>query len=289
MKKIIILLVFYLIQENVFAQPQGINYQGVARDSIGHPLNNQNISLRLSILDSTSSGIAVYVETQNAMTNNSGLFNLTIGSGVSTTGIFGDINWGLNNKWLKVEMDAGGGSNYLLIGVTQFLSVPYAKYAQTAGGNLFNIGQQYGGGIIFYIDSSGQHGLICAPNNLGSAPWGCDGTFISGTTESIGTGEQNTNAIVTGCSELGIAAKLCSNLVLNGYDDWFLPSRFELNLIYKNLTDNGFGNLIVDVYWSSSQASSGNAFGTSFWIPDHDRFRSDLKTTNRMVQAIRKF
>lgn len=133
MKNIITFIFLIVLSIFTYAQPQSINYQGVARNSGGLPLLNQNVSLRLSILEGSSNGQAIYVESQNVFTNNSGLFNLGIGTGTIISGTFSAIQWGQGNKWLQVEMDSIGGNNYQLIGVTQFLSVPYALYANTSG------------------------------------------------------------------------------------------------------------------------------------------------------------
>ena len=90
---------------------------------------NQIISIRLSILDNAPSGTAIYVETHAITTNNSGLFNLSIGTGAVISGNFSAIDWGVNSKWLKTEMDASGGSIYQFSGTTQFLSVPYSLFS----------------------------------------------------------------------------------------------------------------------------------------------------------------
>jgi hypothetical protein len=121
------------------------------------------------------------------------------------------------------------------------------------------IGNSYGGGIIFYIDATWQHGLIASTSDQGTGTaWGCEGTNIGGTSTSIGTGQTNTTAIVNGCSQAGIAARICDDLLLNGYSDWFLPSSSELNQIY--LKKNIIGGFADDVYWSSSEYSANNAY-----------------------------
>jgi hypothetical protein len=121
---------------------------------------------------------------------------------------------------------------------------------------LYKIGQEYQGGIIFYIDSSDKHGLIAAPFDQGdSIEWGCQTLKIPGADATkVGSGLQNTIDIVNGCSSPNIAARVCYDLVLNGYDDWYLPSKDELYLMYKNKNVIGnFSNDIVAPYWSSSE------------------------------------
>jgi uncharacterized protein (TIGR02145 family) len=120
----------------------------------------------------------------------------------------------------------------------------------------FCLGQSYGGGYIFYIDETGQSGLI-APgfDFFGSGAWGCSGTLIGGTSTALGTGQANTTAIVNGCSEFFCAARYCNDLVLNGYDDWFLPSYDEIyQLDYSDI----FGP--INNVWSSSEYNENIAY-----------------------------
>lgn len=112
------------------------------------------------------------------------------------------------------------------------------------------------GGIIFYINdnySDGWRYLEAAPNDQSAnAEWGCSGTIISGANgTAIGTGEQNTTDIEAGCATVGTAADICANLILNGYDDWFLPSKNELNLMSQNIRN--IGGFSGNYYWSSSE------------------------------------
>jgi hypothetical protein len=134
MKKIIISIVLALAVQVAIAQaPQRFNYQGVARSATGNPLANQTISIRLSILNNSATGTAQFVETHNATTNAYGLFNLQIGTGSSVTGTIGGVTWSTGDKFLKVEVDPTGGTNYSVLGNTQMLSVPYALYAANGG------------------------------------------------------------------------------------------------------------------------------------------------------------
>lgn len=115
------------------------------------------------------------------------------------------------------------------------------------------IGEIYQGGIIFYVDGTGQHGLISAEEDQGMEFWGCQNTVITGTSTDLGTGQANTMAIVGQCGISGTAARICNELVLNGYNDWYLPSKDELLLMHQNLHMAGLGNFITSRYWSSSQ------------------------------------
>lgn len=159
-----------LFVSSSFAQtPQAINYQGVARDNSGVVMATKTISLRLSILDSSFSGKAIYVETHsNVQTNSFGLFTLSIGKGSAISGKFESIDWSLNSKFLKVEMDPAGSNNYVLMGTSQMLAVPYSLYAEKAGNGL-----KAGSGIKI----SGDTIINTAQGTQG--PKGTDGVSIT--------------------------------------------------------------------------------------------------------------
>lgn len=130
----------------------------------------------------------------------------------------------------------------------------------------YNIGDTGpAGGIVFYVYDGGKHGLEAAPADQDGgtgAAWGCSGTDITGAFGgSIGSGVQNTAAILAGCADAGTAARLVDAYALNGYTDWFLPSKDELNALY--LQKDVVGGFAGFFYWSSSQVSSLNA-----WIQD---------------------
>ncbi len=158
-----------------------------------------------------------------------------------------------------------------------------------------SIGATFAGGLVFYIDNTGQHGLVVAPSAQPSAQWGCDGTAINGADGSaVGTGLQNTIDIVNGCSTTGIAAQICSDLVLNGYSDWFLPSVDEFNLIYQNIYLNGLGGISVDTdWWTSTETNStgnSNNYATKFRIGyGYGQVNFDSKYYVRQVRAVRAF
>jgi hypothetical protein len=149
------------------------------------------------------------------------------------------------------------------------------------------IGSFIFGGIVFYLDGNGG-GLVCAESDHSTfAKWGCFGTSIGGTGLGIGTGAANTTAIIAGCGESGIAARICNDLVLNGYSDWFLPSKDELNLMYQNLKLAGIGGFADYGYWSSSEYWSTTAWLQDFG--DGTQYANGYKDYYERVRAVRAF
>ncbi len=160
------------------------------------------------------------------------------------------------------------------------------------------IGSEFKGGILVYTLVPGDigysptvpHGLIAAQNDLTMAEWGCYGSNLPGTGNvALGAGNNNTSYIMIGCATAGIAARQCGDLVLNGYSDWFLPSKNELNLLYLNR--NSIGNFTGDYYWSSTQDADG-AFPTQLALCQNfsNGFQAgDNKYTPHRVRAVRYF
>ena len=131
------------------------------------------------------------------------------------------------------------------------------------------------GGIIFYDKGSYSDGwryLEAAPSDQGDwVEWGEYGTSVGGTSTAIGSGKSNTAKIVTALGTGNYAARLCYDFELGGYDDWFLPSKDELNELYKQKdTVGGFASVS---YWSSSEDSSyiGVGAGLQHWQPVRPR------------------
>lgn len=132
MKKLYTLLSFILITTTLFAQaPEMMSYQAIVRDASDALIQNGNIGVRISILQGSETGAAVYTETHNTNTNNNGLVTLNIGAG-TTSDDFSTINWNTGTYYVKSETDPSGGSNYTISGTSQLLSVPYALYAKTS-------------------------------------------------------------------------------------------------------------------------------------------------------------
>jgi hypothetical protein len=154
------------------------------------------------------------------------------------------------------------------------------------------IGMDYKGGKIAYLltpsdpgyDANVQHGIIAAVSDLpGEVAWGCNDKFLAGRS-SIGTGSQNTIDIASGCSVAGNAATLCSNLIQGGYDDWYLPSKDELNKLFLQM--KVIGGFREVCYWSSTETGKYNACSQIF---DNGFQTANDKSTTFSVRPIRSF
>lgn len=127
------------------------------------------------------------------------------------------------------------------------------------------------GGYVFYHDEFYSEDILYleaapAETEWTEAAWGGDETDIEGSNDTaVGTGEKNTEDIVkhvgTGTT---YAAQLCDNLEYGGFDDWFLPSKDELNLMYQILRVNELGNFAASNYWSSSEFDPWSAWRQYF-------------------------
>jgi hypothetical protein len=194
----------------------------------------------------------------------------------------------------------------LQLPATRARLIPYHLWANRAVGQmsvwLSTAGYAIGdtgpaGGYIFYENpnyaADGWRYLEAAPfDQSGGAAWGCFRRLIEGARgTAIGTGRQNTADMLAACAEPGSAAPLCASLRVNGVDGWFLPSRDELQLMYRHLKVAGLGGFdsagLPDniQYWASSQQTADMAVHIDF--ADLGRLHGDDKDFPRRVRAIR--
>ncbi len=335
MKRIFTILAIVLLTANMFAQsPEKISYQAVIRNAGDALVTNTQISMQISILQGSVSGIAVYVETQTPTTNANGLVSIEIGAGTVVSGDLSTIDWANDTYFINTETDPAGGTSYSIIGTSQLLSVPYALYAKEAGnipdvsGIATNataisankqaiqdtavhiredltparyVGELYSGGIVFWVDHTGKHGLIVSMVDLSTAQaWSNIANTLIGTTNDW-DGAGNTTVIIGQSGHTSSAAKLCDDYTntdygTGTYSDWYLPSNAELKHIWGNFYEvqkalSNDGNaattpLSRNYYWSSSEYDGTDAWGFYF---GYGTAGYDSKSTTSYVRAVRAF
>lgn len=320
MKKLITILGVFSLCISSFAQsPAKFSYQAVVRDDAGMLVSNSLTPIQISIIQTTISGSAVYVETHTPTTNLNGLLSIEVGAGTLVSGSINTVDWEADNFYIKSEIDVNNDANYDVTGISQLISVPYALHANSLTGGINAdyiaslvariealenpsaapavVGEFRDGGVVIWVDpADDQHGLVCAVTDLGAImSWGCHGTDIPGANSyAIGNGLANTTAIVGTCTTVGIAAELAFNATMNGYSDWYLPTNNELNEMYSNrvvinstATANG-GTAFLGTYgyWSSTQTSANGANMRFF---DNGNTVANAKGGSGRVRAVRAF
>ncbi len=169
------------------------------------------------------------------------------------------------------DFNAGTASNTYVSGDTVYLKKPNGvactSDSQCTSGKCsttcrnLQVGDSAGGGIVFAI-SGGVNYVARTADDSTSAQWGCYNVLITGA-DSTTNGAQNTIDIVNGCAEANRAARICSDLSSGGYADWYLPAKDQLNTMYSlRATIGGF---TTNLYWSSTEGSSGNAWSQFFF------------------------
>lgn len=332
---VLILLVNLLISSTIFAQAyEKISYQAVIRDADNNLLANQTIGMQVSILTGTA---IAYMETHAPTTNANGLVSIEVGGGTIVSGYFPDIPWSYGGYSIKTEVDPTGGTNYSITAASELLSVPFAINAKdaetadianvaliaenvivyTAGDGIditdnvvsntaisttYNVGDYAQGGVVFWVDETGEHGLVCQIENYSTiSPW-TDGPYyvMQAAGDGLYAGKSNTMIIVSNVgyngSFVGYAAVRCSNYSNSGtieYGDWYLPAEWELKEMYNNkdiinstAIANGGDAFVDEFYWSSTEVGSDHAhpvhLGTGLvsFKEKHDEYR---------IRAIRAF
>jgi hypothetical protein len=379
----LVLLLTFSISSFIKAQiPQKFSYQTVIRNSSNQLISNEQVGIKISILQGSETGIVVYSESHAPNTNTNGLATLSIGSGSVLSGSFQNINWSSGLYYIHTETDPNGGNNYTITSTQQLLSVPYALFAETSGSSIpgpqgeqgpigqagpqgpqglpgltgpdgstgpqgpqgpigqtgpvgatgpqgsqgiqgevgpqgpitpgtFNhyIGEVFGGGIIFHLwkDNLGQeHGLIVDLNDLSSSQsWSDIGNGeIGPLARSPWNGNANSNSIINQGGHTSSAALLCLNSTNSGYDDWYLPSVQEFNLIWFNMFQiskelTGIPNAqqfntpesTSSRYWTSNEYNTNYAYFFAFDDPYLGFAAASYSTKETLfkVRAIRSF
>jgi hypothetical protein len=247
--------------------------------------------MQISVLQGSSSGIPVYVETQIQSTNSNGLVSLEIGTGTIVTGTFAGINWAAGPYFIKTETDPTGGTAYTIAGTNELMSVPYALFSAAAGTNAgvggftHYLGEAFNGGIIYYLykGSDGlEHGLIVALTES-TAAWQTTGTLVNA--NRSWDGAYNT-ALMTGSPAATYIAGLGAG--------WYLPSIDELGKLYYNRFETNKalftgGNALLSstaTYWSSTEYLATDAYTFYFY---YGYASANDKTNTLTVRGVRAF
>ena len=244
MKNITTIIAACLLTITGFSQaPQRMTYQAVVRNSTDLLVQNSPVGMRVSILEGSVTGSAVYVETHLTQTNQNGLLNIEIGGGTVVTGIYENgIFWAGGPYFLKTEIDPLGGANYTITATSELLSVPYSNYAHVSNysqvsGSLVGIAWDFVGVYKYssgefipgptFITYLGQDKVALNILEQGLADWPLTyyGTVIGNTITFLP--EENTGAYY------GSAQKIGDNLdlTLYGYDDFGNPVPYNSILI----------------------------------------------------------
>jgi hypothetical protein len=365
MKRLFTFLTVFFLTTTLCAQsPEKVSYQAVIRNSTNNLVTNQTVGLRISILRGSTSGTAVYIETQNPTTNANGLITIEIGNGAVQSGNFANIDWTNGPYFIKTETDPSGGSNYTITGTSQLLSVPYALHAKTAERSItetdpvytasqaanitatditnlsnlsgvntgdqdisgiatntqaikdtaaqiradipsittYSIGDFTHGGIVFWLDETKRHGLVCAKTDQTSGVRWYSGTNTHSMAFGDGPLAGNMNTAIIIANEgygdgQSYAARYCNELKIiedgKSYADWYLPSIGELNLMYQNkaaidATATAHGGTAIGLAWYWSSTENGIDSAWSLYFPAGGILHN-LKSAVLRVRAVRAF
>jgi hypothetical protein len=270
MKKITLLLLSLLLAAGSYAQSVGINADGTAPDG----------SAMLDV-KSTDKGMLIPRVALTGTTDVTTISSPATSLLVYNTATAGDVTPGFY-YW--------DGSSWTPIGGSSPTTYSVGDFAQ--------------GGIIFWVDETGQHGLVAAKEDQSSGARWYAGT--SGYTRANGdgpyAGEANTSIIIAAQVAIGdngdtYAARICNALKITEgsktYGDWYLPSKEELNLMYQNKATinttagaNGGSSFASTYYWSSTENLSTTAWRQSF---SSDAQADYSKSNSYRVRAIRAF
>ena len=275
-------ILFLLLITQFFAQaPQKMSYQAVLRNANNDLITNTTVGMRISILQGSTSGTSVYVETQNPTTNANGLVSLEIGTGTSVTGTFATINWANGPFYIKTETAPSGGTNYTITGTNQLLSVPYALYAESSK-------QQGKTTIILADDITDAQAAAQISKELGP---NTENIIIRNTTQLTSVDFSNVTSL--------IKIEIDNNSLLNSVNFNSLIKIYDfLQITNTNISSINFPSLVSSgsiVITENSNLNSisfpllsiyGNANGAVFDVSNNSLISLNIPSISSLVMGI---
>ncbi len=303
--------------------PDKIHFQFTVKDSQGTILADSLMGARIKVIDQTSH--IYYQERHVARTNPRGLVSIVIGEGIEQSGSLSTVKWDEkdNYTYIKTEIDPKGGKIYSLVTYNRINKFPYALMAKNVESfnesdplyensvsasfsieklNLLDEisrpqnypGDFIGGGIAFYVDQSGENGLLASTRDIAAnVPWSPNPQALVGAI-SLFDGSENTDAVLNQYGAGLYAAYICDTLALNAKSGWYLPSSDELSRLFdaRFIINNTLGEdvdartngIFPGEYWSSTERDAENAMAFKNGLPE-----TSEKNYLANVRAIRKF
>lgn len=235
--KTLALAVAFLLCLTGFAQPQFFKYQTVVRDGAGDLIQNKPVGFKMSIRSNFPFGTIVYQETHSVTTNEFGLAIFNIGQGFPIIGTFNSVNWKESVFYLETELDINDGSGFVVMGVSQMASVPFALHSETSADSFW----EKTGNDIFYNNGKVGVGLASptgdfhVAKNIANveAVFGDDiDTYPEGT--SVNIGDNNEESVLY----------VGQSLYNKGYISWHYNETPE-DAIYSIGAYAGFNDLVL--------------------------------------------
>ena len=209
MSKILLFSIGILFGVTAFAQiPQRLSYQAVIRNSNQSLVVNKQVTMRVSILQGSSTGTPVYIEAHSPTTNINGLISIEIGGGAVVSGSFSSIDWANGPYFVQTYTDPNGGTIYSLTVTSQLLSVPYALHARTAEKIIAGINEKdpvYSGSIAAGIKATDTANWNKKQSRL------IAGTNVTITNDTIRSNFSEKDPVYSGSIAAGIKATDTAN------------------------------------------------------------------------------
>ena len=221
-----------MLTASVFGQASmTMTYQAEIRDGQDQALSSTHVGMRVSVLKGSKKGTPVYVETHAYETDAYGLVTFDLGSGDPLSGRISDLDWSTGPYFLKTEIDPRGGDNY-----TAIVGMRRIESEAPASATRRYVGERYGGGIVFHVTDEGRHGLIHAvvedaKRKQRQPRIHADTIDFRG---GVGAGRIMTEPMIRDKKGRGGEVRVYALNQEDHLSDWYLPTRYDLNLLYLN-------------------------------------------------------